>query len=998
MKLQKKLILIRDAAISIEAAHSQDEIIEWVRLGHPFDLLFFAELTDARWLPVLVSSGFYSTLPEMETKSDGTLTYPRSAALSGLAKLASKAPHDILEILEPLEIPENPAIKDQLMGILSEIKDASEIDRVIKIAKKVVRTKPYTSLVWIDNVLANALKNENHAAALELTEALLDVTILATEIDARSVDAWQIGEIDRNILEVISETEPLQAATITFRAFLKWIDIQRVRERGAPKSSVDALFTSKASVNDKDTPSSYWLEDFHGSVIGTHDLEAILAYRLFNIGSQILKNNDLDNFEKFDEMLRGNPWNLFERLRWQLYADFPAFTCQQARRDVVSRICSLGLYSGSHGFEMAQMLESQCSLHGSSLLDSDEVTTFARNVRNGPIDREGKKEDDPQFIKTFHRKQLYPIRSLLVGEDFSYFTGLFEGVPKVQAESFKPFSSGGVRMVENIPPKKASEMPSMSDAELWEFLNNWVADPKRPDPNKWWVEEDAKALGIKFSELMESTPERFQAADKWWENLKRPSVLFKPLEQATARIEKASKGDSDQNVEPEENDWRNWFGLADWITHRRGESSLSNDLGEKGIELEERDWNWPCMIVVRFLNTALTSNLELPADLIAEIGRLIRKLIEDRDGRLEDKDKPWMDDWQSTAINSVRGTALEGLLELSMFNKRKGGDPDPEGWIYDLIESRLISPDESPAVFAILGARLRLLLYLFHDQFKTKPELLLPPDNLDRRNTFLLSHVRYDNPTGQVIETLPSLPESAIDCLAEKIRLGGTDDENRGNYGGRLGSHLGFYYWNDLFPDQETADAILDKYFATANPAQRRSFIGNVARIFEKAPESEEMKNLSALVCRMWDRRFQKIECNLASNIFEHAEIVGELSAFIGWIECECFPFDWRHQRVLAAIGHLSKVSRSGFTIKKLEEISSKEERLHAAVEILNALISKESEELRWSYQEKMVRPILRRGLASTEEKTRQLAVQVQERLLERGLFEYLDIQTAQES
>ena len=966
MKLQEKLVFIRDAAISIEAANCQEEIIEWVRQGHPFDLLFFAELNDARWLPILVSSGFYSVLPGVETKSDGSLTYPRSAALRGLAKLASKSPNGALEILESLEIPENPAIKDQLMGILSEIKDATEIDRVIKIATKVVRTKPYTNLVWIEEVLANALGKEKHVAALELAGALLDVTILATELDARSVDAWQIGEIDRNILAAISESEPIPTATITFSAFLKWIDVQRTKEGGTPKSSVDALFSSSSAISDKNTPSSYWLEDFHGSVIGTHDLEAILAYRLFNIGSQILKNENLEEFEEFDKMLRTNNWNLFERLRWQLYADFPAFTCQHARGDITSRIDSLGLYSGSHGFEMAQMLESQCSLHGSSILGPEEVKAIVGLIRTGPVDREGKKEDDPQFIETFHRKQLYPIRSLLVGEDLSYFEGLFEGGPKVRADSFKPFSSEGMRMVENIPPKKAEEMPSMSDAELWEFLNNWVADPKRPDPKKWWVEEDANALGMKFSELMESTPERFQAAEKWWRNLKRPSVLFKPLEQATARIEKAPKGD--QHVEPTENEWRNWFGLADWITHLRSESVAPSELGDNGIELEDFDWNWPCMIVVKFLNTSLTSNMELPADLVAETGRLIRKLIEDCDGRLEDKDKPWMDDWQTTAINSVRGTALEGLLELSLFHKRNGGNPDPEGWIYSLIESRLTMPDESPAVFAILGARLRLLLYLFQDQLKSKPELLLPPDDLDRRNTFLLSHVRYDNPTGQVMETLPSLPKSAIDCLAETIRLKGSDDENRGGYGGRLGAHLGFYYWNNLFSDQEAADAVLDSYFATANSTQRQAFIGNVARIFEKSPETEDMKDLYQLVCRMWDRRFQEIERTLASNDIEPTDAEGELSAFIEWIECECFPFDWRHRRVLAAIGHLKKVSRSGFTIKKLEEISSKPERLQAAVEILDALTSKESEELRWSLSRKngktnsSTRPCIGRG------------------------------------
>lgn len=351
-----------------------------------------------------------------------------------------------------------------------------------------------------------------------------------------------------------------------------------------------------------------------------------------------------------------------------------------------------------------------------------------------------------------------------------------------------------------------------------------------------------------------------------------------------------------------------------------------------------------------------------------------------------------MDDWQTTAINSVRGTAVDGLLELSLFHKRHGGNPDPDGWIYDLIVSRLVKPDESPAVFAIFGSRLRLLLHLFSDQLKSQPELLLPTDRKERRNTLLLSHVRYDNPMTQVIDRLPALPDAAIDCLTDMNSLQNTDQETRGDYGCRLGIHLGFYYWNNSFADQSTADAVMDHYFATAKPSHRSRFIRDIARIFEKSPDTEDMRPLHQLVCRLWDRRFERIEQDLTTQKLLSPDVDDELAASIDLLGCECFPFDWRHGRVLAAIKLLKKTPHAGFIIKTLEGISSDPDRLHAALEILEALMSKDSAEIRWAYQEKNVRPMLQRGLASRTPETRNLAEHAQEGLLRHGLFEYLDL------
>src|SRR5205807_9024447 len=92
----------------------------------------------------------------------------------------------------------------------------------------------------------------------------------------------------------------------------------------------------------------------------------------------------------------------------------------------------------------------------------------------------------------------------------------------------------------------------------------------------------------------------------------------------------------------------------------------------------------------------------------AQIGALLSRLVIARDVQLPNIETPQMNDWLTTAINSSRGTAIEALLDLEFAQKRDSDQRVPEPWIFELIAKRLRSPEESPAVFAILGAHLRL--------------------------------------------------------------------------------------------------------------------------------------------------------------------------------------------------------------------------------------------------------------------------------------------------
>jgi hypothetical protein len=375
---------------------------------------------------------------------------------------------------------------------------------------------------------------------------------------------------------------------------------------------------------------------------------------------------------------------------------------------------------------------------------------------------------------------------------------------------------------------------------------------------------------------------------------------------------------------------------------------------------------------------------------------MLRKLVEDPDPRLE-ASKPSITDWLTTAINSVRGTAIEGLLELALSQKKTNEHTGPDSWILDVLTSRLTLPEESPAVFAIVGAHLRLSVYLFSEGMRSAQGLLLPPDRPMHRGSFLVAHFLYDNPMSGIIQTLPDLPQAALQWL-ENLAEGDEKERRRGgrDFGSGLGTHLSFYYWNAAFRDQATADRTLDQFFEIAKAESRATTIGQIARIFEKSPPIKESADLYERVMNLWDRRFANIEKAIDSGTHSPTEFHGELSEFIDWLECECFPFAWRFDRTMKAINRLEKGPTAYSLVETLENLTSSGQRIDEAIRILHALTAKASNEMRWSYREKHLKPVLERGLGSPNRNTRRLTEETQEMLLRQGFFEYLDLEAKQ--
>jgi hypothetical protein len=249
-----------------------------------------------------------------------------------------------------------------------------------------------------------------------------------------------------------------------------------------------------------------------------------------------------------------------------------------------------------------------------------------------------------------------------------------------------------------------------------------------------------------------------------------------------------------------------------------------------------------------------------------------------------------------------------------------------------------------------------------------------------------MAHVLYDGPMLPILATLPNLPYAALDCLEQLSE----QRDRQHDYGSRLGTHIGFYYWNAAFRDQSTANSILDRFFKIAKPQVRANTIGQIARIFLQSGSPEQIE-LYERTMNLWDRRFSTIEAAIDAGR-STSEFNEELSEFMRWLDCECFNLDWRFDRTLKAVGRMDKAPRNYTLIETLNRLALTPELLHKTLLILHSAILKRTDETMWAYREEKLKPLLEKGLGARNPETVQLAEDVQEKLLREGLLDYLDL------
>lgn len=973
MSLQTELEYLKVAAGALpDEAHVSD-VLSLVDRGDPYDRLFFSTVRDVAWLPILESKGYFSNIPSASLATEERQTASPHLPLVTLTHLAPVAPRAVTAVLSRIALPNNRTVSDQVLQCMALIHDPTCVPQLRPLLAQLVENPRRTSWLWLRELLNTWVELAAFEDILFVTEPFLIAAVESAYSGPRDPDAWLTGQIDEKILGPLTGKYPEEIGKIVFKALCRWAELQRQNY--------------KPSDLEADSPFSYWLEDFKTPVKPWRELEGLLAARLYVACTEIFKGENLRRINQLDDLLRSNAWQLFRRLRLQLYADFPKFTLDRVRSDLLGRLPSLSRLDFIHDYETAQALSIHARRSGDAFLSPEEVKTYFTIVSAGPLEKDGSRV--AHYNKdVFHRKQLWPISALLRGKELAAYRMLVPNDAEIDLESYKPVRmTGGSYELIPVAPPEAENLASMEENSLWNLLNTW--SPATHFSIESHKREDIGVLGRKFTELVRSRPDRFNPINKWWEKIVRPGIIQQVFSDATDHFIRKQNDVHNTVPPPTENEWRNWFGIANYIIMMHARTNSDNS---SGVD-KEQGWRWSLKSVADFYRMALKSPYSIPDEYLLNLQSCFQSLLRDVDSR-DDRGMKIID-WLSIAINTVEGGVIEALMNLAFRQKKTGNSIEP--WILTLIQTRLKRVEASPGIFALLGANLRFFVYLFAEQVNDLPDLLFPTSRPLHQRAAIVSHFCYDIPVPTMLQTFPNLLNIALKTLKSiEDETQSRDANQRDEFGSRLGTQIAFYYWNSTFTSEFNGEATLDRFFAIASAKARATVISQIGSIFEKPSQNAHDMQLISKVMRIWDRRYQQILVDIESSDYSGNNYEGELFEFIEWLNCECFPFEWRLTYAKAAIERLKTGHHWYRILKTISTFSENPNRLDAALQLLRAILTRQNEDLRWSIKFDEFGPVIARGLASENPITKRCSEDCRDLLLKLGLFDFLEVDRMQ--
>ena len=993
MSLIDQLIFLRSAARQHPSGDEAAEAISLVLLGNPYDQLFFSELSDPEWLSALVSAGCFVHLPIPIRHDDGSISYRSSLPLIGLARLAPRAPAEVTRIISTLPETDNLNIGDQIMRVMAEIQDPQQVPALLPVAQHLAGNKSRSTRLFLRDLLKKWMLMNCEEEALTLLSRFVE-SLIGTEQklyeDPQTIR--ELEDCDRHILSPIATKSPSVVASFCFESLSTYHAVLQSKPK---KTAIDDWLSESSHSNLEVT---HWFEDFRRPNIRRDSIGSILAHRLY-VALGLIYAKDSAGCRYFDELLRSHSWMQFQRIRWQLYADFPGATLEFARNDVLERIPDMGRSDHRHRFEFASLLERQSTESGHLFLSVAEISLFVEEVLRGPIDDAREQSQDESHRHHFWRHQLWPIRTLLPEQIKAQFDHWAASNPRqnkdLELDDYKPFRTLGTGgFVRDRSPYSVEQLATLEDSELWIELNTWKATGR-------WIENDdltqesAIELARTFADLLTSVPDRFTVESRWWLQINRPSMLSAPLERWADRVIK--KTESPSSAPTSEVDLDTAFAVAEHVLQI---SQNPPELEESAYEaIDEPGWNQCRLSVCKFLNAVLLNeDYRIPWE--SETKDLLVILATGRDQRLDAIDESEHHDWQFEAINSVRGEAWEGILRIATYRKNSptaGIGIVPE-WIPTLLSERLKpQASESPAIFSFLGSNLRRLSYLLPDWLKANAELFLPKSRPSCLAAAIAGHLAYDQPYKGVIDVLPTFLDRALDSAEQFAHAKNEDPDGKmTDFSSRLGFHIAFYTWNDCIPLRERGSDLLWRFFTIASPSSRAETIGYIGSVFEKSETNAEIQSLISRTQYILDQWMLWIQKSVNFDLGSVQSHEAELGRMADLVAAECFPFKWRVKLASTALALLSHPRWSFQLLETLEQWSEQDdvdpERIVAGISLLTTVTGKMSDELRWSIQTRRLKPILSKGLQHNEASVVEQTHQVIENLLRQGFFELLDL------
>jgi hypothetical protein len=960
-------ILAEGGSVSREKIESALQLIE--RRGANF-AFFFKNVSHPIWIEPLKTAGHFKNPPVVAAAGEGFISFPIWWPAVFLKRVAASAGEQIVKILLEMGNTNNPRVLEDVVEIALNVADKGLSLQLETIICEYLE-QPYH--IFEDNLTSLIAKwaacgPDGVEAALRLCERLIffrpdplqneksarakkDPDDWTTGLDpAPRFQEWEYQQILENGMRPLANAAPLQTAKLLIRAAAHMVRL----ETGKRLGNVDWRDASEIwapRVDERRGPYS----------TPQSDLIAALTHACDKLYEQ--SKGDQAQIRELDSALREGEWQIFDRIRYYLYARYPSL----AKEWINEAIATYPDYAeGRYGFEFQRMVRIGTEKFGESLISKADLTRIFEAIFNGPDKDEYKQFMGERFteeayagrLANFQVRHFTPFASILFDKYRELYKRLCADNPKLTDDDFVAYQGGESKTGASRSPKSVAELAALTDDELISFLNDW--EDVHRDSEQWWIDIDFHGLGAALQQLITTTPKRFLDWGERWRSLKRPVYFRYALDLAAKRIVEQS------------DELSRWFDLADWIMLQKDTTAVSEDKASETSRINP-NWDSARRQVVDLVGNCVNKEKEVNPEWRSRIIALLKAACVAEDSFL-DKDRAIVTprDYLTDAINTARGRALENLLDYGYWVRRHEGEKTEVPEVFELLEHRL---SDLPAIThperALLGLNFNRIYGLNSVWANENISNIFPQSDPESWQIAFGTYLNFNRAHSVLFDILRPQFEFAV----ENLRLWKPEISRRTDPVAHLGEHLLDYFLLRRIP-LEGKDNLLQRFYNKTDPKQWGTLFDHLGRL---------LRNTSELSREGSDRCKAFFESRLR---VRNAE---ELKKFTFWLEAKCLDPAWRLNALSRTLDVTKGRNRSASTlIESLGKLLPNHPDL--VVECFAKLIEGVLGQSHFYLRPEHVKPILKIGLASQNEKTAEAAKFALDNLLKAGRSEFLNI------
>lgn len=910
----------------------------FVTLGY-----FFDKLTNPAWLKPLREAGYFMHPPEPDFNDEKkTIGFPPWPESRYLARMASLAPQEVLEVILKIPETENVRVHEDLVDAALAMPPELAAQLVEK--AKVWARSPYQFLLpeKLGSLVAHLAKGGEVDKALELAQVLLE-PIPSTqpevefeiggqkyrfppELQAR-FDTWQYEQI-------LKKDFPVLVQEAGMKAFDMLCDLleEAVRLSGGGKPPEDY--------------SIIWRPAIEGHEQNLHTLKDVLVSAVRDTAEQ-LAQADTSEVPVLVQALEARPWKVFHRIALHLLRRFPSVDTDL----LVKRLTDRSLFDDfQHEYRL--LLKEHFGM-----LSPDQQNIILGWIEAGP-------EEVERHLKVWQRDRLALIQTHLPPNWKEFYDEL---VAEIGEPEHPEFVSYITTLVGPTSPKSVQELSAMSIDDIVQFLKSWQPSGEMFAPSR-------EGLGRILSEVVAKDPKRFASGATKFEGLD-PTYVRALLRGLCEAIENKRGFD-----------WAPVLRLCQWVV------SQPREIPGRVVEIwnADPDWGWTRKTIARLLSEGFREDEGMiPFNFRSVVWEILYALTEDPNPTPEDEAKYGGSDMDpvTLSINTTRGEAMHAVVQYALWVHRHleklpngterlahGFDEMPE--VREVLDKHLNPKiDPSLAIRAVYGQWFPWLVLLDRSWAADRVNKIFPTGESERpfRDAAWGAYITFCKPCDDVFEVLRDQYATAV----KRIKM--TSRDVRLSSERRLAEHLMVFYLRGKI---ELEDSLLTQFWNKAHDALRGHALEFVGRMLYDT-KGGIPKEIQERLIVLWEKR-----AHTAASLPENCE--NEMAAFGWWFASGKFDDSWAIEQILKALKIAGKVVADHLVMQRLAEIAP-HLPLHA-INVLAAMIRGDKEGWRILGWQEEARKVLKTILASPDQEAIKRAKELINELLAKGFLEFRDL------